>query len=428
MKVKTLNELGKQIGWTKNDWIKNDIIFDPKSFQVDLPQDARNKVISLMIEEEKKNFNALYKSEVSDIFKSSKVLQHCNRIAQLIEDPKKVTPVTIEFHPSNCCNHKCPECCYTTPTLPNKFRKHWDMNLFPQFLEDINEMNVKAITLSGGGEPLIHPNINEIISGFKENGQDVGLITNGGMLDLEKCDVIVKNCTWCRVSIDAASQEKYDMMHGQNISNSFDELVEKVKILADAKLKHNSEITLGVSFLLTPFNYTDLIPFINMFSKIEGLNYGQIKPLICINEVRNKSEMFFWDKRIFDALNAISAYSTDEFKIYSLSYKFYDLIANEGKMPFNKCFGHPLYPTVGADGSVFICCNLLLNYIEGNPCGRYGQITDKCSFIELWATDKRFRIGDNIDLCNCPTNCKLSESNKILKEIFETPTHINFLN
>jgi molybdenum cofactor biosynthesis enzyme MoaA len=91
----------------------------------------------------------------------------------------------------------------------------------PKLIEDLKNLDVRGIDISGGGEPLCHPEIAAIIEKFA-GCFDVGLVTNGYALDdtnnKEKArklrQTILTNCAWCRISVDAGSQEIYSLMHG----------------------------------------------------------------------------------------------------------------------------------------------------------------------------------------------------------------------
>jgi len=55
----------------------------------------------------------------------------------------------------------------------------------------------KAATITGGGEPLLHPRINDVLRYAGAQGIETGLVTNGVLLDrLEEQDSL----TWARIS------------------------------------------------------------------------------------------------------------------------------------------------------------------------------------------------------------------------------------
>jgi hypothetical protein len=223
----------------------------------------------------------------------------------------------------------------------------------------------------------------------------------------------------------------YEKMHGHCPAVDFSHLLNAVRTIADEKIQSESKITLGVSFLLTPDNFLDLIRSICIFRDIRGIDYFQIKPIVIAPVERvNQPNMIFWDRRIFDTLVTAKAYETRSFKIYTLGFKFIDMLLTEDQgLPFSKCWGHPFYPTIAADGSVLICCHMLNNLLEGRNEGVYGKITRRKSFGQIWKNKDREKVVRRIKVRLCPSNCKISETNKILESFMgKRVGHKNFIN
>ena len=109
-------------------------------------------------------------------------------------------PVTCEVDPSNACCLDCSFCIYRQL----RDTAVMSLELYKKILNDLKDCEVKSITLTGGGEPLMNPQINEFIKisdGFK-----LGLITNGVLLN--KIEVsLLKRFDFIRISY-ATSQER----------------------------------------------------------------------------------------------------------------------------------------------------------------------------------------------------------------------------
>ncbi|MCX7592081.1 MAG: radical SAM protein, partial [Kiritimatiellae bacterium] len=70
-------------------------------------------------------------------------------------------PIHVRLKPTNRCNHRCVYCCFRNPQLPPYERMN-EADEIPgeklvQIADDLVTMGVRAVTLSGGGEPLCHP-------------------------------------------------------------------------------------------------------------------------------------------------------------------------------------------------------------------------------------------------------------------------------
>jgi len=441
MKNDVLEKLRKQLNKTEEEWAPFIGLShsDYKHFRhntENIPAQTVLALKSIMLTEEQRNLEEYYNkfaNEKSAIFTSNKIFAHMDKLKEYLNPDTKMTvgPITVELHPSTKCNHACPGCVYSIQNINNSQKQIFDMDLFPQLLEDMRTLKVKGVNISGGGEPLTHPECIEIIKRLKESGFDVGLITNGALMKESYNIPILENCQWIRFSIDAGSDDIYKEMHG-NVAN-FEDTVERIKKLIRDKNDKSmwntpNQTTIGVSYLLTPNNYLDVIPAINLFEKI-GIDYIQIKPIILFPEDRLNLSYIFWEKEIFNLLSNVSSYSTDTFKVYTISHKFAELINYEKTgIPFKKCYGHALFPTIASDGAVLACCFKLNDYFKGSNQGYYGNIKDK-SLLDIWKSEYRFQQGEKINTRHCPINCKIAESNKILKALEETPIqHPSFIN
>ena len=78
----------------------------------------------------------------------------------------------------------------------------------------MRQMGSKAITFTGGGEPMIHKNFGEILEYTKSLGYDCGLITNGSVITEKNAHFLIKNLKWIRFSISGGDKESYQAVQG----------------------------------------------------------------------------------------------------------------------------------------------------------------------------------------------------------------------
>jgi MoaA/NifB/PqqE/SkfB family radical SAM enzyme len=97
-----------------------------------------------------------------------------------------------------------------------------EKSLVFNLLNELQEVGVKAITYVGGGEPTLHKDFDEIITRSYEMGFEVGLVTNGEIIDT-KIDLLKKCCKFVRVSLDAGTRKTHDILHKPK-SNDFKKL------------------------------------------------------------------------------------------------------------------------------------------------------------------------------------------------------------
>ena len=118
-------------------------------------------------------------------YSNLKVFTHA-KILERIAEGEQVAPIYIRIKPTNHCNHKCYYCCYADSSL-GLFDSVNAQDQIPWFkmqeiIADMSEMGVKAVTFSGGGEPLVYPYIVETMQKVLEAGIDLSIITNGQLL------------------------------------------------------------------------------------------------------------------------------------------------------------------------------------------------------------------------------------------------------
>jgi len=429
-------EFAERIGLTASDYalvVESGIVDN-------IPPRVRRALEGVLLDMEMVNVEAyrgqLARSEFG-VFSAVKLHHHLDKVATLQRDPRAATPITVELHLSNLCGHKCPSCTFGIPAREGgAATASFDVALLPRLIDDLKGMGVRAVEISGGGEPTFNRDAGQFIAELHGAGFDVGLVTNGWFLEkpdvrhIELRDTILEHVTWCRISVDAGSQDVYEKTHGKASHISFDRLVEGISTLGRRKLESGSRTTLGISFLVSQQNHLDLIRAVCLFRDVEGLDYFQVKPFaVAPVERATDPDFVFWNRRLFDALVALEAYARPGFAIHTAGYKFVDMVVAETSgLPFKRCHGHPFYPTIGADGSVMVCCHMLNNRLDESGVGVYGRISAETSFADLWSSERRFEVGSCMDTRLCPVNCKLSETNKILSGMLgQFPDHGNFI-
>ena len=110
-----------------------------------------------------------------------------------IIDGKRIIPVHLQLIPTNDCNLHCDFCSCSDADRT----KQLTLDQMMQVIDVSSERGTKAITITGGGEPLMHPGLNEVIWYANKRGIQVGLTTNGVLLNRLKKH---ENLTWCRIS------------------------------------------------------------------------------------------------------------------------------------------------------------------------------------------------------------------------------------
>lgn len=123
--------------------------------------------------------------------------------------PIKTHPSTLSFEPTTSCNLSCPECHsgrgeFTRPTGNAAF------SLFKKIIDEESPY-LLWLTLYFQGEPLLHPQFNEMVTYAKKRGIIVSTSTNGHFLSEKQCTALLQSgIDKIIISIDGIGQELYE--------------------------------------------------------------------------------------------------------------------------------------------------------------------------------------------------------------------------
>jgi len=117
---------------------------------------------------------------------------HNRELIDSIVTFKEILPVHVQFIPTNRCNLSCDFC-----SCSNEDRGvEMSLPRVNEMVPMLRSLGTQSVTLTGGGDPMMHKNINYIIDAFLRESISVGMVTNGTLLHLLEPNEI----TWCRIS------------------------------------------------------------------------------------------------------------------------------------------------------------------------------------------------------------------------------------
>lgn len=355
----------------------------------------------------------VYKMEPNQ-FSSSKILKHIDRIDEW--QKKGISrPITYELDMTNVCNSKCHFCfgffdqkkCQVSITFQEA----------KNILNQIKKFGGKAVTFTGGGDPLCNKDTIRAVKYAKKIGLDVGFITNGILLNKDNIKDIVSSCVWTRVSLDAASGEVYSRTHCMD-SKVFEKVVSNVKLLTKEKKKQKSDITIGVGFLTYDRTIHEIVDFAKLSAKL-GVDYAQYRPLL---KRYTEKEFNAKDQNIvIKNIEEASKYSNKKFAVVSSIHKYKMIASKIYKRQYDVCYGHNFATVIAADKKMYLCCHMrgLKKYCIGD--------LNKNTLKEIWNSKQREKVYKNINFKDCPLLCRCDSFNTILFDMSKTVKHENFL-
>lgn len=127
-----------------------------------------------------------------------KILYHRQAIKDLAVG--KNHPIVMHIMPTERCDLRCEFCSVAQRGDLGKIFPDLPLADIVSTVKVFKEMGLKAVIISGGGEPALYGKINELIDYLCLEGLEVGLITNGTHLHLRIKANILDKLSWIRVS------------------------------------------------------------------------------------------------------------------------------------------------------------------------------------------------------------------------------------
>ena len=205
-------------------------------------------------------------------------------------------PLLAHIIPIRRCNLACKYC-----NEFDDFSKPVPTETMFRRVDKLAELGTSVITISGG-EPLLHPELDEIIHRIRKRGMVAGLITNGYLLVAERIERLNRaGLEWLQISIDNVTPDDVS-------KKSLKVLDKKLQLLAehaDFHVNINSVVGCGIS------NPQDALSIGKRalelgFSSTIGIIHdgdGQLQPL-GEEESRVYHEMKAMERRSFTRINS----------------------------------------------------------------------------------------------------------------------------
>ena len=349
-------------------------------------------------------------------YSEMKVFYHPEVIEHLISG-ERCNPVYIRIKPTNRCNHNCDYCHYRHAYLDlDEYEPNDEIprEKMLEIVRDMKDLGVKAVTFSGGGEPLLYPHIEETMEAVLDADIDLSIITNGSLLKGRKAELLAKS-KWVRLSIESVNDAEYSRIRGIK-PGSFHDLCKNIANFAKIK---DTSCELGVNVVVSRDNYKE-IPEMAQLMKSLGVNHVKFAPLIT-------TDTRAYHAAIKDDVTAMLAAAADEcneakFRVLDLyTGDFADSVVFERE--YSNCPIKEFICVIAANSKVYFCHDKA--YL-GNGC--ICDLTSR-SFKEAWTSKEVTELFQQFDARGrCKQHCVYDGRNKLINSFLEMDrTHINFI-
>ncbi|WP_210581272.1 radical SAM protein [Streptomyces sp. GESEQ-4] len=292
------------------------------------------------------------------------------------------SPLVVDLDPTTVCDLACPEC-ISADVLHNG---QLGRDRIVRLAEELAGSEVRAVILIGGGEPLLHRSIGEVMEVLHGAGIDIGLVTNGTQIR-RHLDRLAETVSWVRVSMDAGTEATYGRFRpGRGKRNHFSQVIENMRLLAERKSGR-----IGYSFLLMQrFDAEGQVVDSNFKAMLDDDHFMVNQRAEDIALVEEQLDRL---RELEDpGFHLLSSSNWEAVRVGADSVQDKDC---------HRCHVAELRTTVTPSG-VYVC-----PYHRGNEGSRIGDISN-ASFAETWAAADTTAIDPNRD---CRFGCARNATN-----------------
>lgn len=345
------------------------------------------------------------------LYSKAKIFHFKEKLGALSAEKGEVqAPLHIRLKPTNYCNHACRYCAYSEKTLAAFGKNDVPRTFIPweklsKILDDCVAMQVKAITFSGGGEPLLYPHIKPLIKKLAASPIRFATLTNGSLLKGEVAELLAQHGTWVRVSMDGWDGKSYARYRGVS-EKAFDELLEN---LSGFK-KLGGKCYLGVSYIIDEENGSHVYEILRLL-KETGVNSVKLSACLVSDKAwkNNEYHVRFFPNVAKQVERALVELHDSTFEIFNA----YRAMEEKFDKDYEWCPFLQILPVIGADLGVYTCPDKAYN----QEVGLLGSLQER-SFKDFWfdGKEKFFRINPRRDCCH---HCEANNKNKLIFEYLD---------
>lgn len=335
-----------------------------------------------------------------------------------LETGAVAAPLHIRIKPTNACNHDCWFCAYRVENLElgedMKERDSLPREKFFEIISDAAAMGVKAVTFSGGGEPLIYKHLAEGVERLGQAGIKVATLTNGRFLEGAVADAFARHGAWVRVSMDY--WDGASLKASRKVPEAeFDAIVGNIRAFA----ARGSKCEIGVCFIVTKENHVHLEDFCRLM-KDAGANHVKLSGCVVSGSGRENNE---YHAAIKDEVERqmLRAQGLNDAR-FKLVDHYHELDERFDKS-YTTCPYLQFLTVIGADCAVYTCQDKAYT-----KCGTLGSIKDR-SFKEFWFSEENARRLRELDPSrDCLHHCVAHSKNLLLTDYLNLdPEHLEFV-
>jgi cyclic pyranopterin phosphate synthase len=339
----------------------------------------------------------------------SKLIWHLDRVHQW-EIGTLVAPIYVEISPTNTCNQNCIFCGLDFAKGYTKL----DTRILKKAIAGMSQSGIKSIMYAGEGEPLLHPDIADIVQHTNQKGIDVAIATNGSVTAVD-WESLNKNCKFIRFSFNAGTPSKYKEIH-QTSKVMFGVVVQNIIHAIQLRTTSKYATQLTMQYVALQENISDLHSFLHLCTEI-GIDLAIIKPHSRHPQSLSQKECYYSMQDIEHIDQVVSEHRQG----LNIAYRRDSFMSYMKSETITECHALPFWGYISSLGD-FYTCSVNID----NEKFKVGNIYNDEMETILFG-NKRQESCDAPDLSQCRINCRMASANRFLKMVKEMPEFVNFI-
>jgi len=190
-------------------------------------------------------------------------LQQAKVAAGILNQKIYTGPWNVQIDLTNQCNNNCIACWCNSPLLGDKAmapaikNKSLSFETAIKLIDGLDELGVRAIYFTGGGEPFMHPQILDIMRHIKAKKIHLDMSTNFTLVDKKIAEQLIDiGIDHMTLSLWASTPETYAKQHPNKSSDTFLNMVEVINYIIKTKSKRKTKCpALGMYNVINIYNY-----------------------------------------------------------------------------------------------------------------------------------------------------------------------------
>ncbi|RXJ93844.1 hypothetical protein CRV00_09240 [Malaciobacter molluscorum] len=346
-----------------------------------------------------------------------KLLKHKNILNEILNNTISI-PLHVQLEFTESCNYACTFCPWhgekkgLYKNLDFTGKRFFEENRFLKLVDELEEIGVKAISITGAGENLIHPKFSTFIEKLANSSIEFALTSNFGIKLEDKVIQNLLKAKWLRWSVNAADEQTYNKTNNPRNKKSFFTSQKNIKRLVE--LRTNEKVHIGASFVIGDYNKHNISKVYNFVKdlNIDSLSFRPDTPLL-----RNE-QLYTYDEQTIKELKKCEEIQSKNFKVYVNFGRLEDSLKIKDKNL--KCYYSNFSIHIISNGDVYPCC--MTRYDKKY---KFGNIMNQ-TFKDFWFSKQRVENYKKISMISCPS-CHHTKINKVLKNFYENEEIDNFI-